>query len=174
MDHAAPCLGNESSFYGCWIYFILDSVSLSLISGYNDMILVVKNIGGMRQYTEYIKWFFFCETLDRNCSTSYRPWEIPAARRLFIKAHCLQWWVSEEVSQRVIKVNWYVIVLCVVALKYGEKTSFNSSNCSSMYKTGRKKEKVRKIVDIKFLPEMQINPSISWEKYSIPYRLHIG
>ena len=40
----------------------------------------------------------------------------------------------------------------------------------------KEKEKVKKKKnrDMKFLLEMQINPSIQWEKYSVPYKLHIG
>ena len=56
---------------------------------------------------------FFCEALDRNCGTSYRPWEGFALRRLLIKAHCLQRQESEDGSQWVIKVNW-----CYCSLYY--------------------------------------------------------
>lgn len=44
-------------------------------------------------------------------------------------------------------------------------------------RTGRiKKEKKENLKngDIKFLLEMQINPSTPWEKCSDPYKLHIG
>jgi hypothetical protein len=61
-------------------------------------------IEGRRQHTRILN-DFLCETLDRDCRRSYRALEGSPVRRLFIKAHCLQWQASEETSQRVIKVN---------------------------------------------------------------------